>query len=95
LVDSIKVDTRILNYFDRYSEEEIESAINAFVYGCNNPKHSSGDYKSINDLPEKLMRCCNYEIVQHSAMHELYEGIDKYFDSYIRNIEQDTLFSIL
>ncbi|MCR5773213.1 MAG: hypothetical protein K6G87_18480 [Butyrivibrio sp.] len=69
LVDSIKVDTRILNYFDRYSEEEIESAINAFVYGCNNPKHSSGDYKSINDVPEKLMRCCNYEIVQHSDMH--------------------------
>lgn len=91
IIDNIQTNTKILGIFNGYSEEEIESAINAFVYGCNNSEHISGSYNSIKDVPEPLIRCTYSEILRHSADSELHEGVVKNFNRYMSKLERDAL----
>jgi hypothetical protein len=91
IIENIQTDTKILLVFNRYSKVEIESAINAIVYGCKNSKHSSGKYNSIKEVPEPLLRSTYYEIISHTYDSELYKGVKAYLDRYISNLEQDAL----
>ncbi len=91
IIENIQTDTKILLVFNRYSKVEIESAINAIVYGCKNSKHSSGKYNSIKEVPEPLLRSTYSEILRHTYDSELYEGVETYFNRYISNLEHDAL----
>lgn len=91
IIDKIQTNTKVLVFFNRYSKEEIEGAINAIVYGCKDSRHSSGNYNSIKEVPEPLLRCTYYEILSHGADSELHDGVKEYFDRYIRKLERDAL----
>lgn len=91
IIDNIQTNTKILGIINGYSEEEIESAINAFVYGCNNSEHISGSYNSIKDVPEPLIRCTYSEILRHSDDSELHEGVVNNFNRYMGKLERDAL----
>jgi hypothetical protein len=58
---SIKNQTTEFVFFQKYSDEEILSALNALVYGCNDSDHTT-DYKSIRDIPTELRLACTTAI---------------------------------
>lgn len=85
LMPAIKETMRWSESCENYSDCEIESALNAIVYGCNDREHSSGDYKSVADIPVPLFRICSYEI---SDFNDLDLDIETVYYYYITDLKK-------
>lgn len=81
LVEYVKRDTAIYGFINLYSDQEIENAFNAIVYGCNNSEHDTGKYKSVADIPERLFRNCYYQMLLPNQMDKsIREVYERYLD---------------
>ncbi len=87
IVEYVKKSTAIYGFINLYSDQEIEDALNAIVYGCNNSEHDSGNYKSVKDIPERLFRNCYLQMLLPNQMDK---SIKEVYDIYLK--EMETLF---
>lgn len=68
-----------------YSDADIEYALNAIVYGCDDPEHDTGEYKSITDIPDRLFGCCYTQIQVRNNMRYAIETV---YNKYIEELKK-------
>lgn len=86
--ESIKADTTFLHFFCKYSDDEIYAALNAIVFGCNDPCHESGDYTSIRDIPTELRISCLNQLNIRNTSDFLF--IQNAFAEFVSKIKCET-----
>ena len=68
-----------------YSDEKIRDAFNALIYGCNDPNHESGDYKSISEIPTDLRAACLSQLLTKNADEK--ESIQDAYIAYVNAVQ--------
>ncbi|WP_022759077.1 hypothetical protein [Butyrivibrio fibrisolvens] len=85
MLEYVKKSTAIYGFINLYSDQEIEDAFNAIVYGCNNSEHDSGKYKSVADIPERLFRNCYLQMLFPNQMDK---SIKEVYEIYLSDLKK-------
>lgn len=86
IIDYVKRNTAIYGVINLYSDEQIENAFNAIVYGCNDTEHDTGKYESVADIPERLFRNCYLQMIMPNNMDE---SIKEVYEEYLNELKEE------
>lgn len=81
----VRSQNTIYGFIHLYSDADIEYALNAIVYGCDDPKHDTGKFKSISDIPDRLFGCCYTQIQVRNNMNY---AIDIVYNEFIEELKK-------
>lgn len=86
IVDNVRKNTTSFVFIHHYTDEEIKAALNAIVYGCNDPNHSSGDYKSVRDIPNELRIACVNQLNINNDTD--YGSVEDEYNAHVRELQK-------
>ncbi len=85
IVDNVRKNTTSFWIIHNYTDEEIKAALNAIVYGCNDPNHSSGYYESVRDIPSDLRIACINQLNINNDSE--YDSVGDEYNAHVKELK--------